>query len=253
MLSTIVLAFMYFVPLQTPATVDRSGEPALRKVLADMGSLRGVRVELYKTGHVRKEQVMAPQQTTSIWYEGPTRFRILEMAPFGDGKLFVSDGQSLLMDTLDDTEDVTLENAGKNIYSGDPDLSLKGNSSAVFFYLLDGPSAFDKLVAPNSEIVSGVSSEPWVKFKSADVGAVTVFYAQKNGKSLVDRIEYDNAPKYEARVRAGSRALRPDGSLVVEEISYVSPGGRFSPSLFSTTPAKNRTVKDQRKKKPGGV
>src|SRR5947209_1005892 len=98
-----------------PHKPNRSGEPALRQLMATMSSLKGAKITDFISRRMRDEDALQPETTNTIWFQTTSRFRILQSDVFGGGRLYVSDGKTLLVDTLDDTEDVVLAKAGRDI------------------------------------------------------------------------------------------------------------------------------------------
>jgi len=239
-------AALLFVFGQTPAAPapDRSGEPALRQLLADMGKLRHVEISVDKTVRSSRSGLMQPDRNISIDYDSPTRFRIVETGSFGDSSMYVSDGKIFMADPLDDTQKTVLTKIGKTIFDSDKSLALKGQNSCTLFYFLAGPDAFDNLVATDSAVkISGNA----IEFKSKDAGSVRVFFTGSSGHERVSRCEYDNLPFYTERAgRFGGFGRIPDNPLTVEEVSY-NENARFDSTLFAAKPHDPKNVDDKTK------
>jgi hypothetical protein len=229
-----------------PVKVDRSGEPALRQLLTDMGRIRGAQIEIIKSGRGTKDDTLSKDHTIDLWFDSPSRFRVEENTLFGGAVLYVSDGKALLTDQLDDTSTPVVTDAKGDIPLNSDSLAAKGEDSALTFYMFSGPMVIDKLVAKDSPVTS---SKDFVSFKSADSGDVKLFFEGPKGSERVTRIEYDNMPYYtDLNKKYPEFYPVPDGPLTIEEISYLAEGRRFKDEWFTPSPGKNRPVEDRRKK-----
>lgn len=238
-----VLAF----PLQEAPKppIDRSGEPELRRVLKAMGAKRHVTATIERSAVENRGGVFEADRTTTLFYDGPLRFRVVVTSMWGDSLLYVSDGKTLYFDPLDDTSPAILQEAKETVSASHTDLAFKGRSFSILFNLLQGEAVFDSLVAADSPITTtGGSRTSTVQFKSKDIGAVTLFYL---ADGTVIRAEYDNKPAREAQHQQFPEWVPKPEDPVERELFTFSPGV-FAKGAFSAAPPKGRQVMDRRKK-----
>jgi hypothetical protein len=242
-----MLPFAFLSLAQTPT----AGEGLLRDIFSEMAQIRNAFIEIHVSNRRDQYHVLSPRDSLLVWYESPTRFRVQDCGVFGDNQLFVSDGAQLLQDPLDDTGTSILRQAPKNVFEGGRDLALNGGAGAMFYYLLAGKAGFEKIVDTSSPITPANGGEPRVTFASKEAGTVNLSYTGARGHRRVTRIEYDDKPFFEGQGgRFGGRGGSTEGSLVVEEVSYLGEGQKLGSWVFSTAPHKNSAVQDLRKKKP---
>src|SRR2546421_3803032 len=245
-IATAILS-MSQTPAQTPATQpDRSGEPALRQLLTDMGKLRRVEIIVNKSARSNRSGIMQPDRIVTLDYDSPVRFRIMETGSFGDSNMYVSDGKVLMADPLDDTQKTVLTRVGKTIYDSDKALALKGGNTSLLFYFLAGPDSFNNLVSTDSTITVAANT---ISFKSKDAGSGKIFYGGQPGRERVTRCEYDNLPFYQERAsRFGGFGRIPDAPLTVADVTYEA-NPHFEAALFAAKPHDPKNVDDKTKTK----
>lgn len=228
-----------FLPLLLPAP-PQSGEQALRSVLEHYGKLRRFEAGISKAARDRRGDAMVPTLSVMLSYESPQKFRVDQSEYWGGGSSYTSDGKVLRIVSADGAPTV-LRNAGASLVKSHSALGPRGGAFAILFLLLEGPSAYDKLVSPDEEVkLNGRRLD----FKSKDFGSMALTL---DGK-LVTLIEFDNKPNREANYRfLPMFSEKPEDPMEVESIEYRFVD-RFARKTFDTSTQKGEAVVDERKK-----
>lgn len=222
---------------QTP---DRSGEAALRAVFATYGKLAKFEASIAKSSRDRKEDALLPTLSFMLAYDSPTRFRLEQSEYWGGGTTYVQDGTTLKLVSADGGP-TRLRNAGKSLMTSFGSLAPGGGSFSLLFLFLEGPRAFDKLVAADSSITRRGN---WISLKTKDFGEMSLHL---DGKLIVG-IEFDNKALRMASYRFTPMfGDPPEDPLEVEAISYRFVDG-FPRHTFDTSVRPGEPVIDERKK-----
>src|SRR4051812_33057691 len=93
-----------------PPAPDRSGEPALRKILAWAKGLDNVHLVILKKTRDAATNPMYPDTRVDLWLAGP-KFRLETSGYWGDGSVAVSDGTAALWDMNDESQPAIVSDA----------------------------------------------------------------------------------------------------------------------------------------------
>lgn len=219
------------------ACSDQSGEAVLREVLARSGRLHSFQASVSKSARDRKSDAFYPTSSYMVAFESPRRFRIDQAEMWGDCTSWIQDGKTLKVVTA---------NGGparlRNPVTSPLALGAPGSGSfTIFFLLLEGPAAYDKLVAPGSAVSHRGN---WLQFKSKDFGNVSM----RLGDGLVREIEFDNRELRLAQYRFFPMwSEKPEEPMEIESIT-VEHVSAFARGTFDTSIRKGEEVLDERKK-----
>lgn len=214
----------------------------MRSVLEHYGKLRKFEASISKAARDRRGDAMIPTLSIMLSYDSKDRFRVEQSEYWGSGNTYTSDGKTLRIVSADGAPTV-LRNAGPSLIRSHPMLAPRGGAFAVLFLLLEGPSAYDKLVAPDAP-VKFIGRR--IDFKSKDYGSMSLTL---DGK-LVTSIQFDNKPNRDANYRfLPIFNEKPEDPMEVETIAYSFVSG-FPKHTFDTSVSKRETVVDERKKPP---
>jgi hypothetical protein len=233
-----LLAFAAFALLSPP----QSGEAVLRSVFEHYGKMRKFEAGISKAARDRRGETMGPTISLLLSYDSKQRFRVEQSEYWGGGNTFTSDGKTLRVVSADGGP-TTLRNAGPSLMQSHPMLAPRGGAFAVLFLLLEGPSAYDKLVAPDGSVKLNGRR---IDFKSKDYGSMSMTL---DGKLITD-IQFDNKPNRDANYRfLPMFSEKPEDPMEVEVITYEFVN-RFARNRFDTSVTKGEFVVDERKKPP---
>ncbi len=216
-----------------------TGEAALRSMLKHYGALRNVQISVSKSARDRKGDPLVPGLSGLIAYATPTRFRYEHSEYWGGGTVYVSDGNTLKIMSVDGGP-TRLRKSGATLMKSHPSLGPGAGSFAMVLLLMEGPSVYDRLVVANTPVTLQGRR---IEFKSKDFGMVTIFV--DNG--LASEIQFDNKPNRMATYRLTPMfGDPPEDPLEFEALSY-SFDQRFPNRTFDTSVKKGEDVIDERK------
>lgn len=228
------------------AKVDRSGEKVLDQLAGHYAKFGAVRLSINAAAQDRPDGPFYADSQIDVAWDGKAQYRIEQMDMWGDGGLWISDGRTLLQDSLELGGTVTLLDAIKSSPLADARFSPGNPQGSMLFSFFHGRKAVDALLKKNSKIVAGQAKNGYdsLVVESIRLGEVTIYYAPKT--KLIDRFEYKARPSFDQQMDG----IRPVGAaLSCQEITYNQIGGRISAKLFSTTPPDGMDVLDRRSKK----
>lgn len=226
--------------LQQP---DRSGEATFRKVLADLGSLKGVGIRVARSIRDTKGGAFQADRQYMVWYQGPTQFRVVVGSYWGDGMTLVADSKVCSQDNGDESQPITLRNVTQSLVENCPDLETKAGYGALFFTLLKGDRAFDQIVAPDGQVKLVGNT---LEVKTRDIGSLRITLIDGRAVGL----EYDNRPALEAAYRLNPLWNAPVDDPMVREEWTITTREKMPKGLFDTSVPSGRAIDDRRNKKP---
>lgn len=239
-------SLLVVVCLQTPA-VDRSGEAALRNVLTTLASAAKLHLNIDKFGREREGARFSSDNNLEIWKAGK-KLRVELTSYWGDNRLMVADGATVLEDSMSDWAPVELRDQKPSWIESFPAFGFDGDQMTPLFYMLEGASALDKIAQKDKPIVD-VGGR--INFSSKLFGATTVVYHQNGKAAVLDEIMFDNQAwlhEQHAKYPEWTDAPVP-GALSRHVVSYLP--WREGRNWFVSSPVKGREVSDLRKaKKP---
>jgi hypothetical protein len=202
-----------------------SGEEILHKVFERYVKMKGFEAVISKMARDRSEDPLTPAITTVFSYESPQRWRIDYADYWGGGAVYVRNGKQLKIVSADSGDPQVVE-AGPSLMRSNPNLGPGGAAFSVIYLLMEGPAAYDRLVAPKAPVkVQG----NWLSFQTKDLGNMTLHLMD----GLVDRVEFDNrASRMAAYMWFPMFSEKPETPLEVESISYKLPA-KFTKGLFT--------------------
>lgn len=234
---------------QAPAP-DRSGETAFRQILKWAKGLDNVHIVIAKSYRESAKMPFYPDSRVDLWLSG-SRFRYETSGYWGDGQVVVSDGTSVLNDSMSEYEPAVMADAKGSALSTLKELKIEVDDVSPLFTLMAGPEQIDKIVEKTAFIRQEPDhgDEKAVAFAHKKLGTVRLNYHLVRGMPLLDRIDFDNMPVLKEQAKANPEwADEPDpGTLNRHDILLDS--SRPSGDLFQVKPAKGREVVDKRKKK----
>lgn len=244
----IALAACLTIGIQAkPPAPDRSGEPALRKILDWAKGLDNVHLvintEARDTGH----DAMYPGDRIDVWLSG-ARFRVERANYWGYGSYVVSDGKTVLSDSESEDDPAILTNAKGGLLATYAELKMSTEDMSPFFELMNGPSQFEKLVEKTAEIKQepDQGDEKVVSLQHKKLGTERLYYHLVKGAPQLDRLEYDNLPAMKEMYKANPDfADQPDPGMLTRHSFYIADD-RPAISLFDTRPPKGRGFRDNR-------
>ncbi len=229
-----------------PQQVDRSGEKILDQLAAHYEKFGSVRFSINTAAQDRPNGPFYADSQTDVAWDGKSKYRVEQMDMWGDGGLWVSDGSTLLQDSLELEGTVTLLDALKTDPLADAKFSPGNPQGSMLFSFFHGRKAIDALLKKESKISLGQPNYGYdsIIVESIRLGEVTIYYAPKTKQ--IYRFEYKSRPSFEQQMDG----LRPIGAaLSRQDITYYQVGGRLPAILFSTTPPEGMDVVDRRAKK----
>lgn len=236
---------------QTPP-VDRSAEPYLRSVFEDMGKLRDLYVFIGRYSLADPAHERPADEYQELWYVKPGVFRFYNNGNMGSAMLMVSDGTTLMADSLGQSGPVTLTKTPASFREAPRQMQPRGSGS-FYFVLLDGMPAFEAVVQKDQPVVMKPDSEGMkvVEFTAQGVGRIQLFVTEQAGRKVVRQIEMFAA---QAPGGGGGRGGGGGGgfggggfnNVVRDEIRIFDEKVKFPKDWFNTTPPPGVRVQDQR-------
>lgn len=231
---------MFIAPLLLMQASAGSGEAILDQLLDRYHKLRNVEISISKAGRARKGEALEASIEMILRYVDPKKFHLDVAEYWGGGSRYVSDGVTLLSESVDGGRPIQLRNAAPLIDSH-PELNLHAGNSSVIFAFLKGREMRSKLVAPNIPISAGRN---WIRFASKDFGMMTLTLTD----GWIHEIAYDNLPgRMASYVMTPMWNEKPEDPLEIESVTYRF-GAKFAKSWFDTKPKPGLPVEDLRKK-----
>lgn len=232
---------MILLPMLAITTQNASGEALLDQLFVRYEKLRNVEISVSKAGRIRKGEALEAATEMILRYADPKKFQLDVSEYWGGGSRYVSDGTTLLTETIDGP--IVLKNAG-TLIDADPGLALHNGNSCVIFAFLKGPSMKSKMVVPNAPIQSGKN---WIQFQTKDFGVMTLTLSD----GWINQISFDNKPGRMANYLLFPMfGDKPEDPMEIEAYSYRF-GVKFAKSWFDARPPKGMAFQDQRKKGQG--
>ncbi len=242
MLTSLILAVAFQAAKEPPKAIDRSGEPALKQVIAYMKGLDNVHGAIVRSGRGDAVTPMYPDGKVEFWRHGAS-FRFDISFYWGDGLLIVTDGKAVLTDTQSEGAPVTITDFDKTLAKSCATLAINGDNFMPILYLLEGNDFMEKMAPKEAAVTSNANT---IHIDSKALGQTTIYY---HGKGVFDAIEYDNMPwQMEQHKKYPDWTDEPvPGSLT--RSSLVIYGDKPGRRTFEVKAGKGREVSDNRKKK----
>ncbi|MBX3111539.1 MAG: hypothetical protein KF857_05975 [Fimbriimonadaceae bacterium] len=136
--------------IQAPAPLDRSGEGYLVQLLDRYSKLPPFYLWFDRYSRDSGEG-FDKGGTVQLWYGGGKKFRVSSCGAFGDEVLGVSDGHTLLVDSMDLGRPVTLADMPAK-WQGLTDQVAPNQGGSLVLWLLDGPGSLDRLAERDKPI-----------------------------------------------------------------------------------------------------
>ncbi|HRF60501.1 MAG TPA: hypothetical protein PLH94_11400 [Fimbriimonadaceae bacterium] len=231
---------------KTPA-VDRSGEPALKALLAVYGTKRDFSVLLIRGTRDSGIAAYAMESTIELRYFQPGTFRVEANTIWSDGRVFVADGASLLLDPLYADAPLELRDLKPGVVPNDRSLGPGGDAFSPFYWLLDGEAGIERWAEPGAFIRIGRlgAFRHVIQSSSRSLGTIWITVRDLESGPEVTSIAWDGTMRPTTPF-----TLTPTGAATVD---YVAPLGD-SGKRFSTAPEPGIAVNDRRApKKPATV
>lgn len=229
-------------PEEKKPAVDRSGEPALRKLLSAYGKRRDFAVLLIRGTRESETSAYAMESTIELRYRGPGTFRVESSSIWSDGRTFVADGRALLVDPLETERPVVLRDLKPGLAPNDTALALGGEAFSPYFWLLDGEGSLEQWAAPDGFIREGRlgAMRHVIQTSSRGLGTIWITYRDRDTGPVVSSIAWDGAAKATTPF-----TLVPMSAASADFVAALGDAGRS----FSTIPEPGIQVDDRRAKK----
>lgn len=237
---------------------DRSAEPMLKAMLAEMGKPGLVGAHVTVESRESGARPFYPARQCSILWYGGSAYQFDFTGYWGDAIRYVRLYETFMIDPLDFTQPVTLKDGDKEIWELDEQLAAAGGWSLVTTYLLGGEKALDKLAPKEASIVAVDPAGPLkgIEVKGSPFGTLTLLVDEKGKQNVVVEARYDNWTSKEKFYKQFPEWVDPPqvGTLDVEHIKFGWSEGRHvrASKMVSVDPPKGMKVDDQRKKKEEG-
>lgn len=227
---------------------DRSGEPALRALMQATATWKDRHIVIQRSFREDANRPMLSDDPWEAWIGSKNAYRFEAYGMWGDGRIVVSDGTTLVSDALDDSVPVQLRDAKGSRFQVDGVFDADGSNGSPIWLLFQGESALAKLVSKDSEITAtkGTSGFAHIRFSSASFGYVDISYLDGRIPELVG-CEFDNKPFLTRMYEQNPEDWSPPGAGPLTRHWVVSQPMNASTALFSTSVAKGRKVEDLRK------
>ncbi len=227
-------------------SVDRSGEPLLREMLASMGQVRNVRLTIGRYFLGAPGDRVSESAVSRVWYREPGVFRLQWSEVMGDAQLWVTDGRSLLRDSMG-TRSVSVRDPLKSFAEKGSGPSIEEIGS-VILWALDGEASLPLIAPEGKRVVRLADVEGLTVVESASTVGTVRFFARRSGGALrVVRVETQRGSGPAPVSFGGGAFITRDEVLEWESVR------RFEDWVFDPSPPKGLEVRDERtSKKPGG-
>lgn len=228
--------------------VDRSGEPALKRLLESMAALGPTTMDVYVSSRNSEAEPFFSAVDFELCTDGKGRFRLTTSSMWGDGARFVSDGKTLMKDALDLSVGATLWTVGASVFDASDELAPKGDFGFVALYLIQGPGALERIAPKECPVRWVEAPEPHLVLEKSPWGKLSIYVSEEKGRWRASRIEYDNWAAKERVHELYPEWVDPPqpGTLDVQRIVYRR--AKFDRNTFRAEPAAGLAVDDRRKK-----
>lgn len=226
--------------------VNRSGEAALRTMLAEIGGKRKYHGMILKAFREGGRQDFYPEGVVEIWRDGD-KFRVDFGDMWGTNSRVVSDGKRVLEDNGSDP--LILRDPSKTWVEASVSMSSQGQASSPWFYLVEGPALLDRL-DKDREIVPGAAANSII-WDSSLFGKLTITKTRSDKEMEIWEVEFDNmAWQSEMYKQYPEWFDEPNATSRWRQKIILTSGGPPR-GTFDTKPGKNREVSDYTKSKKG--
>lgn len=231
------------------ATPDRTGEAQLKALIQGMSKLNSIHLMITVESRTSLSDAFYYGRTFDLNWGLGGRFRIGISDYWGDARSYVSDGRTLMKDSLDSQEGVELRDFDRTAMDSSEELAARGAYALATIYLLSGESGLAKLAPPESTITfkDGV-----IHLSESPFGNMAIHTELHRGMLRATKIEYDNWPWKESMYEQYPEWWDPplEGTLDVETLTWLSSGSKRD--TFRVNPPKGMRVNDLRTKKVVG-
>jgi|CXWL01.1.fsa_nt_gi hypothetical protein len=256
MIIRLALAFLSsfgfgLVLAQEPAPkVDRSGEPALIKLMNSLANRKSAHYYVSTYSRDSEKGMFFEGNQFDLTFGGPKRIRLIASNMWGDGRKYVSDGKALLLDYLDISQGAVLKDIGKNLMATDAELDAKGSYCLVTTVLFQGADAIEEIASKDSPVrvvvKDGISI---ISVQKSDFGNLNIVYREERSGPVLIRCEYDNWDyKQSQHEKFPDWVDAPEKGTLDLEICLLDSKRRIRKNVFDTSPPKGLSIKDERKK-----
>ncbi len=251
----VMLSSFGFTAFQDPTPkVDRSGEPALIKLMNALSIQKSAHYYISTFSCNSEKDMYFEGNQFDVVFGGPKRVRITASNMWGDGRMYVSDGKSLLIDYFDISQGVLLKDIGKSLMASDADLDAKGSYGLVTTMLFQGPEALEKVATKASAITSSSNSGiSIISIQKSEFGNLNIVFRETRSGPVLVRCEYDNWDyKVSQHEKYPDWVDAPEKGTMDVEICRLDTKRKTVKNAFAPLPPKNLTIRDERKieKKP---
>lgn len=250
-LGLVLLSNFGFTAFQDPTPkVDRSGEPALIKLMNALSIQKSAHYYISTFSCNSEKDMYFEGNQFDVLFGGPKRVRITASNMWGDGRIYISDGKSLLLDYLDASQGLVLKDIGKTLMASDTDLDVKGSYGLVTTMLFQGPEALEKVATKASPITfSSTDGISKISIQKSDFGNLSIVFRETKSGPILIRCEYDNWDyKQSQHEKYPEWVDAPEKGTMDVEICRLDTKRKTVKNAFAPLPPKNLTIRDERKK-----
>jgi hypothetical protein len=222
-----------------PPKLDRSGEPALRRVLEWVAGQKRMSGLIVRSFRDAAGQDAYPDGLIEFWFEGP-KFRIEFGDMWGGSSRLISDGEKLLDDSGSDP--VIIRKAGKTLVESSSQLEYKGTLASPLFYFREGPALLDRM---DKDRTIKLVDDHQIEWDSSLFGALKVQFIEDN-KNLIPKVFTYNNMGYQKAMYAQFPEWfdAPEPRSEWKQTLVLRPF-KGSRNLLKPTAGKGREVVDQ--------
>jgi hypothetical protein len=220
---------------------DRSGEAMLRALFERYGKMGVVSATISKSGRDIQQSAMIPSNDLYFEFDRKgKRLRVESSDVWDNPWRMKADGKAIRVDTGWES---TLRDQTGDLWT-DSNFGRGGRAFSVFSWFVLGPSAMERLVNGDSEIVR--VNEREIRLTSRDLGKMTL---RLGPDGELQTIEYDNlAGRRDAYLMFPMWNEMPSSPLEREAIQ-IQPVRRIDARRFDTSIRRGEIVYDMRRKK----
>ena len=216
--------------------VDRSGEPVLKALFADSGSLRGVHIAIQNYYYENDADRYEPDSSSNLWIGNGGRFRLQSSSDtWGGGSLFVSDGEALMSDDMSDDGAIRISKPKKSLH--------EVNETELILYALEGQAGLEALIDKDQplKVLKSEGGDQQIEIHAKKLGGKLVLH-YRSGSPIP--IEIDN---YQIPWWQDDQTVAPAKPTSCEKLQIVTTGPIDS-QLFKVAAPKGKKVTDERGK-----
>lgn len=228
------------LPETSKSKVDRSGEAALREMLASIAAKTAYHGMIWKSHRESGAVDFYPDGIVEIWREDG-KFRVQFDDMWGTSNLVVCDGKRVLDDGGADP--VVLRNPGKTWIECSSSLDAKGPVSSPWFFLIEGPRLLERM--GKGESITQNPTTKAVVWNTKEFGSLSISHVFSGRDRDVWELEFDNMPWQQEMFRLAPEWFDSPDPTAVTRHRIVLARTQPPKGAFDTKIGKGRQIDDQ--------